>query len=85
MNISRNEQCVLHVLAQGSFIQHERAENGRILAVSCFTRDGHLLSDCAIEVFRRLRRRRLMESRASSPYRISQQGRLAVRSQPDNR
>lgn len=85
MNISRNEQRVLHVLAQGGFIRHERADNGRILAVSCFTRDGHLLSDCTIEVFRRLRCRRLVESRASGPYRISQKGRLAVRSQPDNR
>ena len=85
MNISRNEQRVLHVLAQGGFIRHERGDNGRILAVACFTRDGHLLSDCTIEVFRRLRRRRLVESQASGPYRISHKGRLAVRSQPDNR
>ena len=85
MNISRNEQRVLHVLAQGGFIRHERAENGRILAVSCFTRDGHLLSDCTLEVFAKLRRRRFVESRASSPYRISQKGRRAVRSQLNNR
>lgn len=85
MNISRNEQRVLHVLAQGGVIRHERAENGRIHAVSCLTRDGHLLSDCTLDVFLKLRRRRLVESKASSPYRISRRGRLAVRSQLDNR
>lgn len=85
MNISRGEQRVLHVLAQGGYIRHQRAENGRILHVDCFTRDGYRLADCTLEVFAKLRRKRLIESRSSSPYRISQRGRRAVRSQADNR
>lgn len=85
MNISRSEQRVLHVLAQGGFIRHQRAENGRIIDVLCFTRDGHVLSDCTLDVFAKLRRKRLIESRSSSPYRISEQGRRTVRAQLDNR
>lgn len=85
MNISRSEQRVLHVLAQGGFIRHQRAENGRIIDVLCFTRDGHVLSDCTMDVFAKLRRKRLIESRSSSPYRISERGRRTVRAQLDNR
>jgi uncharacterized protein YjhX (UPF0386 family) len=85
MNISRNEQRVLHVLAQGGLIRHERSNSGSILSVSCFTRNGHLLSDCTLDVFSRLRRKRLVESKASGPYRISLKGRLSVRAQLDNR
>lgn len=85
MNISRSEQRVLHVLAQGGCIHHRRADGSGILEVLCFTRDGHVLADCTLEVFAKLRRKRLVESRASSPYRISDKGRRFVRSQPDNR
>ncbi len=85
MNISRNEQRVLHVLAQGRFIRHERSNSGNILSVSCLTRNGHLLSDCTLDVFSRLRRKRLVESNASEPYRISLKGRLSVRAQLYNR
>ncbi|MDX3885249.1 MULTISPECIES: YjhX family toxin [Sphingomonadales] len=85
MNISRYEQRVLHVLAQGGFIRHRHDERGRIADVLCFTRDGHVLSDCTLGIFRKLRRKRLIESRESSPYRISELGRRSVRSQPDNR
>lgn len=85
MNISRGEQRVLHVLAQGGYIRHQRGDNGRILHIDCFTRDGYRLADCTLEVFAKLRRKRLIESRSASPYRISQRGRQAVRSQADNR
>lgn len=85
MNISRLEQRVLHALAQGGMIRHERGDNGRILRVFCFTRDGFVLSDCTLDVFQRLRRKRLIESRESSPYRISEKGRRSVRAQADNR
>ncbi|HVI53208.1 MAG TPA: YjhX family toxin [Candidatus Sulfotelmatobacter sp.] len=85
MNISRSEQRVLHVLAQGGHICHQRAESGRIIDVLCFTRDGHVLADCTPEVFAKLRRKRLIESKASSPYRISDRGRRSVRAQLDNR
>jgi uncharacterized protein YjhX (UPF0386 family) len=67
MNISRNEQRVLHMLAQGGFIRHERSNSGSILSVSCLTRDGHLLVDCTLDVFSKLRRKQLVESKASGP------------------
>jgi len=84
VNISKLEQRVLHVLAQGAFIRHTR--DGRdIVAVDCFTRDGHRLADCTLELFRRLRRRGLIVSRDGGPYRISALGISAVRAQADNR
>ena len=85
MNISKDEQRVLHVLAQGGRILYERATNGRVTEVTCVTRDGMILSNCTLSVFQRLRRRRLVESRFSSPYQISEKGRRSVRAQLDNR
>jgi uncharacterized protein YjhX (UPF0386 family) len=85
MNISKHEQRVLHALAQGGYIRHTRGPNGRVLNVLCFTRDGFVLADCTLDVFAKLRRKRLIESRSSSPYRISEKGRRSVRAQLDNR
>ncbi|MCC0077667.1 MAG: YjhX family toxin [Rhodobacter sp.] len=84
MNISRPEQRALHVLALGGHIQHERGDGRKITGITCFTRDGLVLSDCNMPVFLALRRKRLIESRAGSAYRISHRGRVAVRAQPDN-
>lgn len=84
MNISRNEQRILHALAQGGVIRHDR--NGdRIVAACCFTRDGHVLADFDLGLFARLKRRGLIASRGGQPYRISPAGLRAVRAQPDNR
>ncbi|MGP1283356.1 MAG: YjhX family toxin [Parasphingopyxis sp.] len=90
MNISKHEQRTLHVLAQGGHIAHEHApaadgSRGRIVNITCFTREGYVLSDCAMSVFRKLKRRRLIVSRGSGPYRISRKGLDAVRPQLDNR
>jgi uncharacterized protein len=85
MNISKAEQRVLHALAQGGCIDRQRDARGRISAVLCVTREGFILSDCTVEVFNKLRRKRLVESKASGPYRISHAGRLSVRPQLDNR
>ncbi|WP_374422613.1 YjhX family toxin [Paracoccus sp. (in: a-proteobacteria)] len=85
MNISKEEQRVLHVLAQGGQIRHKRGPNGRIIAADCLTHDGALLMDCTLQIVIKMRRKRLIESHASSPYRISVTGRRAVRSQADNR
>lgn len=83
MNISRTEQRVLHVLALGGRIDHSR--NGtKIDDILCVTRDGMILSDCTLPVFQRLRRRRLIASMGSGPYRITRLGRLSVRAQVDN-
>lgn len=85
MNISKIEQRVLHVLAQGGMIRYLRGPNGRLLDVTCFTHDGAVLSDCTLEIVGKLRRKRLIESRKSSPYRLSQRGRESVRAQLNNR
>ena len=84
VNISRTEQRVLHVLAQGGRIRHHR-DGGRIVAVDCIDRDGNRLVDCDLATFARLRRRGLIASRGGAPYVVSEAGRRAVRSQLDNR
>lgn len=85
MNISKEEQRVLHVLAQGGLIHYTRAANGKLVEADCFTHDGSRLVGCTLAVVARLRRKRLIASESSRPYRISKAGRRAVRSQPDNR
>lgn len=84
MNISRNEQRALHVLALGGCILHKRGDGPKITSVTCVTRDGMVLANCDLNVFNRLRRKRLIESRSGSPYRISKRGRISVRAQLDN-
>jgi uncharacterized protein YjhX (UPF0386 family) len=85
MNISKAEQRVLHVLAQGGMIRHRRCENGHIVEALCFTRDGFVLAGTALSLFNRLRRRSFIGSHGGAPYRITQAGLRAVRAQLDNR
>lgn len=85
MNISKMEQRVLHELARGGVIRHRRDDTGQIIEALCFTHEGHILTDCTLALFHRLRRRRLIESRGGAPYRISLTGRRSVRAQSDNR
>ncbi|HTN14383.1 MAG TPA: YjhX family toxin [Sphingomonadaceae bacterium] len=85
MNISRNEQRALHVLALGGRILHEREDGPKITSVTCVTREGMILADFGLDAFNRLRRKRLIESRSGSPYRISRRGLASVRAQLDNR
>ena len=85
MNISRHEQRVLHVLAQGGAIHFERADNGKVTDVTCITRDGHVLADCTLAVFDRLKKRRFIRSVGGRPYRATKLGVMSVRAQLDNR
>jgi uncharacterized protein YjhX (UPF0386 family) len=84
MNISKNEQRALHVLALGGRILHERENGPKITSVTCVTREGMILSDLDMTIFNKLKRKRLIESRSGGPYRISKRGRLSVRAQLDN-
>ncbi len=84
MNISRNEQRALHVLALGGRILHERGDGPKITRVTCVTREGLILADFNLNIFHRLRTKRLIESRSGNPYRISKRGRISVRAQYDN-
>ncbi len=85
MNISKTEQRVLHVLAQGGAIHPDRGCGRKIHEIVCVTRDGYVLADCTLGVFSRLRRRGLIGSYDGGPYRITHLGHQSVRSQPDNR
>ena len=85
MNISKAEQRVLHVLAQGGMIRHRRNDDGDIVEALCFTRDGFVLANMNLPLFRRLRKRGFIGSQNGAPYRISQAGLRAVRAQLDNR
>lgn len=85
MNISRNGQRVLHVLAQGGLIRHLKDENGRISEIECLTREGWLMSLCTMGLFKMLRQKGLISSSNGGPYRITRQGLQVVRSRPDNR
>ena len=85
MDISRDEQRVLHALAQGGEIRPEKCTRGRIRAVRCVTRDGWVMAGLDLALFRRLKRRRAIGSQDGKPYRITRQGLALVRSQHDNR
>ena len=85
MSISKYEQRVLHVLAQGGAISFERGANGKLLDVTCVTRDGHVLNDCTLAVVERLKKRRLIRSRGGAAYRVTRAGLAAVRAQLDQR
>lgn len=85
MDISRAEQRILHLLAQGGRIEIVRDDRGDIEELSCFSRDGWLYTDFSLAMFRKLKNKRAIASKNSKPYRITQRGLELVRSQPDNR
>ena len=80
MNISKNEQRILHVLALGGTIQYLR-ENAKVQEVTCYTYDGMVLTNCTTDAFRRLKNKKLISSKQGKPYRITRLGASSVRSQ----
>lgn len=84
MDISRAEQRILHLLAQGGHIQAVKADK-RIVQVDCFTREGWRYPDLDLALFRKLKRKRAIRSLNGGAYRITRRGLELVRSQLDNR
>jgi uncharacterized protein YjhX (UPF0386 family) len=85
MDISKAEQRVLHLLAQGGYILVEKEEDGRVIKHETVTREGWYWGGCSPDLFRKLKYKRLIASRNSGPYRITPLGLKRVRAQLDNR
>jgi uncharacterized protein YjhX (UPF0386 family) len=85
VNISKLEQRALHTLAQGGAILIERDEKRKIIKASCVNRDGWHLSGFSVDLFKKLKKRRFIQSKNSMPYRITMHGLSSVRAQLDNR
>ena len=85
MDISRAEQRILHILAQGGRIEIEKDERGRILIINCYTRGGWRMPAVDLRIFRKMKRNRAVSSSGGRPYRITRRGLELVRSQLDNR
>jgi uncharacterized protein YjhX (UPF0386 family) len=85
MDISRNEQRVLHALAQGGRIAAIKDERGRIVDLEFFNREGWLMSGLTPLLFNKLKAKKAIKSEGGKPYRITRRGLELVRSQLDNR
>lgn len=85
MDISRIEQRILHLLAQGGRIEIEKDERNKIASIQCLTRDGWRYPGVDLELFRKLKRKKAVSSSCGGPYRITRRGLELVRSELDNR
>ena len=85
MDISRHEQRILHLLAQGGRIEVKKNERKKIVNVECLTREGWRFLEIDLEMFRKLKRRRAVASSHGRAYRITHRGLELVRSELDNR
>lgn len=85
MDISRDEQRVLHALAQGGRIALLRNDTGKVTGLEFFNRDGWLMSSCSLTLFRKLKAKKAIKSTGGQPYRITRRGLELVRSEHDNR
>lgn len=85
MDISRDEQRILHLLAQGGSIQVKKNERRKIAEAVCLTRDGWRYPGFGVTLFQKLKRKKAVASSAGGPYRITRRGLELVRSELDNR
>ena len=85
MDISRDEQRVLHALAQGGFIVPRKTANGRVDSLELYNRDGWRMPMLTLLLFKKLQRKKAIKSEDGQPYRITRRGLELVRSEIDNR
>ncbi|MFM2642982.1 YjhX family toxin [Vibrio chagasii] len=85
MNISKQEQRVLHILAMGGGIRRYLNEDGKLTEIICFTREGYSLSNCTMEIFKKLKSKKLISSKNGQPYRITLLGATSVQAQMNQR
>ncbi len=85
MDISRAEQRILHLLAQGGRIELSRNDERKIEQVHLFTREGWRFSGLDLQTFRKLKQKRAIASKGGKPYRITERGLVLVRAEQDNR
>jgi len=85
MDISRDQQRVLHALAQGGHLLPIKDQRGRIGSLELYNRDGWRMPEPSASLFRTLRRLKAIASSEGGPYRITRRGLELVRSQLDNR
>lgn len=85
MDISRAEQRILHLLAQGGRIEITRDDNRKIEKLQLVTREGWAFSGLDLVTFRKLKQRRAIKSQGGRPYRITERGLVLVRAEQDNR
>jgi len=85
MDISRDEQRVLHALAQGGRIALLKTDTGKVTGLEFFNREGWLINNCSLLLFRKLKAKKAIRSQGGGPYRITRRGLELVRSEIDNR
>ena len=85
MDISRADQRILHIMAQGGRIEVVRDDSRKIEKINFFSRDGWLCPPVNAELFRKLKRLKAIRSVGGKPYQITERGLELVRSQADNR
>ena len=85
MDFSRDEQRVLHALAQGGRIALIRNATGKTTGLEFFNRDGWLTSGCSLILFKKLKAKKAIKSTNGQPYRVTRRGLELVRSEVDNR
>jgi uncharacterized protein len=84
MDISREEQRVLHALAQGGAIHPLKTETGKITDIELYSRDGWLMP-MNLTLFKKLKNKKAIASSGGGPYRITRRGLELVRAELTNR
>lgn len=85
MDISKDEQRVLHHLAQGGQLRVKKNKHKKITTVECLTREGWRFEAIDIPLFQKMKRRKCIASSKGQPYTITRRGLELVRSQLNNR